>query len=363
MKNELQIVLNNATNNCPFYRNVNGQLDNYPTIEGRSYIELNNKFISKNYNNKNIKLLHYYYSINKEGYILKYLWNSNEIIKTNRHVWEKRKRYYGIKIDDKCICFHDYQPNGRSLLINNNYVFYDNVLSFSKGIFCFNDIEESISLIEMFKPDWMSIPSSFLVLLVEKMRSKNTKTFRRIKCIEYYGWPIHPELIKEFENLLCCKIRYYWGVEYNGLAYENPDNRLSIINNNAVLEGINHTIYVTSLNHDSCPIIRHNTYFNGKVNRGFIEINEEEYQKPTKSECLIYELIYYVVLKINRIVFHSIYKANYAFITGSLFLELEINNDFISWGEKIKKYIFDEINKSDIIDGIKIDIVLKPIMI
>lgn len=335
-------VLDYSVNNCKLYNELqNNCLDisSFPIMTNNYYKTNLYNIISKKYFGKASNSLFKFYFKGCDGFIQLFYWNASDIMKANIALWKYRRQYYQISSNDKCCSSHQMTPFGYQIYTNDKYVINNKYISIGND-FIIRDLED-IEIIKNYNPSWMSLSSSWLIVFYNTLRKKYSKNPFRFKIIEYWGNKINPQLKKIMELYFDCKITYIFGIEYLGVAYENINGDLEIIEDNIYVEINNNKVIISNFNNFSCPIIRYDTEYKGYIFNNkylFIEVSSE----TSMISCQLDLIFEYAISEINKSNFNIIQRFSYHIEeNNSVVLNLYILEDYLLWKTIINEKIHD----------------------
>ncbi len=338
-KNNLLLTLNFALKNCGYYNETNYNdidinINMFKIVDSNEYKKNLHLFVSKGYSGKAIKSLHSFRFVNHKGDVQSFYWNTSEMVKSNHVLWNYRKSLYGIKTTDRCCCCNTITPYGYQINSIDKYVIKNGYMSVNNSI-AFDTMPLSvIDAMINYRPDWYLFHSALLIYLFQILSSKYDKSPFKLKLIEYYGRRLDYYLQCNLEKFFNCKIVYIFGMNYLGVAYENIDGKLKIIDENVFVEDYNGSIYVTNLINKSCPIIRHDTGYHGNILDGNIMLNNE-YTSDNVGSIWAELYIEFLVNEINQNNFNAIYQYKSCIDNRKLYLQFFVESEHGKWKETI----------------------------
>lgn len=192
-----------AKKNVDYYRNYDSFFE-LPLLT-KEYVQRHyDEIISKEYNDFFKRdQLSLYYTSGSTGKCLKVFWDKNQYNKSLFYLWYYRKKYYEIYPNDKLITFYSTTYFNNNLCnINNDYIEFENAISFSKRNLSQNRIVEIYYKILEFSPKWIIIQPSILELIIYYAKKNSLPSIESIKYIECTGEYLSDELKKKAEIFL-----------------------------------------------------------------------------------------------------------------------------------------------------------------
>ncbi|MCH5265137.1 MAG: AMP-binding protein [Lachnospiraceae bacterium] len=180
-------------------------------------------------------------------------------------LWELRRKYYGIKPDDRRCYFFT------TKIINNQEQTEERTergLGFSKFDMSENRIQEIYRKIIEFKPKWMILQPSMGAVLMDIGTRYDMPPISSLQYIELTGERIPPKLQEKMRDFFRCPVVSQYGCyEVNSIAYECPCGHMHIVTENVYVETLNERgesvtdkkgeIYLTSLHNRVMPFVRY----------------------------------------------------------------------------------------------------------
>lgn len=177
-------------------------------------------------------------------------------------LWIYRKKYYGVKPDDKMCFFTLDLPKGK------RYLEEKNKLIISRETLCASVIEEAYQKILDFDPVWMILQPSIAILLCECVK-KGYGIPDSLSYIEFTGETLTKEVRNRVEQLFGCTTADQYGTkEVNSIAYECPEGKMHCMEANVFLEELeneNQELCVTTLQNHAMPYVRFRLGDRGRV--------------------------------------------------------------------------------------------------
>lgn len=299
---ELYKLLLHAYNTTPYYKRVfdecnvvNGGVvnwDNVPILSKKTLKKEHENFISNIYSDE-------YYKgslINKitsgsTGMMMDVIWSLNDYSIANREAWKYRKKWYGIDVYDKYICFHSTLYSGNKFVDEEIDVLRKSVyISFSKNKINKN-IHTYMDEIMRFKPTWLLIQPSVLMIMLSLLNDAELAFLNELKYIELTGEYLQYGT-KDYFNTKLPNVMFsnmYGTTETGCIALQCPYGHCHILGNAYVEIGhVNDNVYseynisknenivgniiLTSLRNKAMPIIKY-------------DIGDVGYVKSVECEC------------------------------------------------------------------------------
>lgn len=285
-------------------------------------------------------------------------WDYKDWYASNICLWRKRQKWYGIKPSDKYCVF---TLNAFGVTPNKEKLYYvnepSNIISFNVSLIRdesgYNRMAE---LINGFEPDWLYIQPFVLNQLICAYKDLNLQPVESIRYIESVGEILTSDLRRRAEKLFNVKVTNMYGSEeMNGIAIENPDGEMQILNNNVFLEVKNENgicsqgegeAIVTNLNNFAMPLIRYEQgdgiYTKGTI----IELTRgRQFYVPSINSKINTLTLSSIISEINNQFFDCILNYNFEFIAESntILCSVRIEKEFYAWRTTIEQKIKAEI--------------------
>lgn len=207
------------------------------------------------------------------GKVLEVLWEQNDFKKSLLPLWIYRKKYYGIKPDDKMCYFYSIRQFGGEEI---EYEEKATSLGFSKCALDEKKIIEVYEKIYEYDPIWLLLQPSMAIQMISIAKKYSLPKLRSVQYIELSGEMLFESTRKEITGFFGCTIcNQYGSHEVNSIAYECSCGNLHCLSSNVKVEIINQgkvvengeegEIVVTSLHNHATPFIRYNTEDRGAV--------------------------------------------------------------------------------------------------
>ena len=152
------------------------------------------------------------------GKYLQIKWNKDDYIRSMLPLWIMRKRYYGIKPDDKMCYFYTIHKTGKEEV---KEVQKNNTYGFSKTDLTDERLLEIYKKIENYKPKWMLLQPSTAMMLVDTAEKHGLSQLDSVEYIELSGEMLSEKLKCRLNKFFKCSIANQYGsYEFNSIAYE-----------------------------------------------------------------------------------------------------------------------------------------------
>lgn len=276
---KLKEIIQYAGKNSEYYRSIflqnkinidNITLDDFkkiPYLNKSIIINNKEKIISNEFSNSLVKTLSVNLTSGTSGKPIEILWDNNDLLKSNLHLWRLRSNLYGIKPSDRYCSLHTstYVWNRVNVIEKIKYSNDKKNLSLCKLFSDDNTLLEYYKEVFEFKPVWLFVQPSFILRFIEFMKKNNLVFPNSIKYIEFSGETLNNHTRNIVNNYCNCRIANMYGtMETNGIAYEYPDGRMHLINENVYLEIVDideqtniGKVILTSLTNKAFPLIRY----------------------------------------------------------------------------------------------------------
>lgn len=317
------------------------------------------------------------------GEPLEVYWTIDDFIKSNMCLWRLRKKYYGIDPNALCVGFHAILYN-KSIPMAPKKIVYLNggkLLSFSKFHLEDSDLEEYMTYMEKYQPQWMIVQPSVAFRLKAYMEKQKKSLPASVEYIELNGEQISRSDEQDLKAFFGVKVANMYGCnEVNAIAYECPCGNMHILDDNVLVQiknceetemGTEGDIILSSLKNSAFPIIGYELGDRivlekstdcacGKRGSVICDI------KGRSSDLLHFSNdmavssfeITYCVEYINSIMGNPIKRYSISENDGVLFVRVFVEDRFYSWKESIQKELGAKI--SEMLPGIdKMDIIVK----
>lgn len=276
---KLEKMLKYVSEHNEFYKNrikeygIKDPLDitQWPVLTREELQENRYNMFSDGYKTKFFsQLLKRQFSSGTSGVPINVYWDYNDYNRSLIPLWRKRMEYYGIKPSHRLVKFSYYVYNTE--FSDKNILYYmesPNVLVVNRS--CLQNelkYKELIDLINTFSPKWLYVQPFILNKLLYYYKTFNLKPPTSLTYIESVGEILSLKLRKEAEQFFDVFLANMYGSEeMNGIAYECPNHKMHIIDDNVFLElnkcpGLvldsEGEIIITNLNNHAMPLIRYN---------------------------------------------------------------------------------------------------------
>lgn len=183
-------------------------------------------------------------------------WTSSDYQKSYFQLWKKRRQWYNIFPNSRCLTFH-------ASTINEVGDTYDNIvlnnrsLSIRKDAVFRNGYKRYLELIIEFSPEWILGAPSLVLELINFLQSEGI-ALPALKYIELNGETVQANTQKYIQNYFnVATSNLYGSIEFNGIALSCPKGKLHVLDENVWVESHNGELLVTSLSNKLMPLIRY----------------------------------------------------------------------------------------------------------
>ena len=276
---KLEKLLSFISEHNSYYKNIINQYKIIKQTDITKYPILTRQQLQKNrYNMFSDGYMTKYYSeqlirqssSGSSGVPVNVYWEDIHWYASNIPLWRRRRQWYGIRPDDKCVMF---TLNAINVADHHRQSYYVNTLNNRMNINVSSirnndDYKQIIDIISEYDPKWLYVQPSVLANLVKSYKESNKRTPPSLKYIESVGEYLQTKLRNEASELFNVAISVMYGSEeMNGIAYECPNNHLHVLEDNVYVEvyckdAINKygegEAIVTNLNNWGMPLIRYN---------------------------------------------------------------------------------------------------------
>lgn len=214
------------------------------------------------------KQLFHRHSSGTSGIPINVYWHPENYYASMMPLWRLRKRFYNVSAKSKCVSFTFAQLGGT---VTNGLIYkktQTELLILCSSLCTENSFKQLILLIQAFEPEWLYIQPSILANLIFYYQHFDLNPPNSISYIETAGELLSENLKRkatEFFNALVANM--YGSEEMNGIAYECPNGKMHIIEDNVWVEcqtadnqlqghGAGNAI-ITNLNNRAMPLIRY----------------------------------------------------------------------------------------------------------
>ena len=314
----LQHVLRYAIENTGFYKKMcaASSFDYYefPIIDKNILIDHYHDFFA---DCPNVQLVKNWTS-GTTGQPILIQWTFSDFQKSYFQLWKKRKQWYNIFPNSRCLTFH-------ASTINEVGDTYDNIvlnnhsLSIRKDAVFRNGYKQYLELIIEFSPEWILGAPSLILELISFLQLEGV-SLPTLKYIELNGETVQAHTQKYIQNYFnVATSNLYGSIEFNGIALSCPKGKLHILYENVWVESYNGELLVTSLSNRLMPLIRYRIGDQGNI----------------KNEICDCGLVSHIVSDLNGRNSENIIINNYR-IPKSIFSRLIEEMNMIT--EKVKQY-------------------------
>lgn len=252
----LQHILEYASKNVGFYKKVcAASLFNYydfPIIDKNILMEHYPDFFADCPNMQLVKN----WTSGTTGQPILIQWTSSDYQKSYFQLWKKRRQWYNIFPNSRCLTFH-------ASTINEVGDTYDNIvlnnrsLSIRKDAVFRNGYKRYLELIIEFSPEWILGAPSLVLELINFLQSEGI-ALPALKYIELNGETVQANTQKYIQNYFnVATSNLYGSIEFNGIALSCPKGKLHVLDENVWVESHNGELLVTSLSNKLMPLIRY----------------------------------------------------------------------------------------------------------
>ena len=384
-KKPYEDIFNHAMATVPYYISSGANHNNTQSVQ-QSWLQLPvlSKSIvqhsSKNFiSNKYLSEYHSGKLSNKKtsgstGVCMGIYWSINDYSRANREAWKYRKKWYGISINDRYICFHTTLYSGNNFVDEEMPILKKSVyLSFSKNLLN-EKIHDYFREISSFAPVWMLSQPSVLYIMLNLATAEELDILKRLTYIELTGEFLQPGMLQYFNSKLpFTTISNMYGTTETGcVSLQCPYGHNHILNN-AYVEiykgdkiicssddnsnnqyGEDGNIVLTSLKNTVMPLLKYNIGDYGSIRRvncdcGFIG-SDIELRIGRRSEIISLPngmqktsfALWYAIEAINSEYNNPIIRAYFKQKKDfSIEAYIDIKKEYINW----KKSIFDSLTK------------------
>lgn len=280
---ELSKIIKEAYETVPLYmrKNINFEgkycLENCPTIEKNQVIEYEAGAISSYaiplyYANKLIRTR----TSGSTGKYMEIYWKKSDFTRSMLPLWVLRKKYYGIKPDDKMCFFFTIMEIGDR---DKDKVIQGNQIGYSKSNLSMERLNEIYKEMLTYKPVWLLLQPSMAMLLCRCIKKYHLPALDSVKYIELTGEILREEVRKEIVDTFHCKTANQYGAnEFNSITYECPHGNMHLMTSNVYVEilgkdgenlpeGKEGKIYITTKTNTAMPLIRYGIGDIGTIER------------------------------------------------------------------------------------------------
>lgn len=203
------------------------------------------------------------------GKYMEIYWKEDDYKRSMLPLWYYRRRYYGIKPDDRLCFFYTLHNVGKS---EDLYFYEKNSLGFLKANLDMEYLAEIYKRMEEYKPVWLLLQPSMAVLLCECMDRYGLDSLESVRYIEFSGEILTDNVRNMTKEHFKCRIANQYGAnEFNSIAYECPYGHMHILESNVYVEeaGSNDEseLILTTLTNTAMPLIRYRIGDRGIINK------------------------------------------------------------------------------------------------
>lgn len=200
------------------------------------------------------------------GKCLEITWRAGDHTRSMLSLWVLRKKYYGIKPSDRFCYFYTCRGYGDQ---EKEYELKKNELGFSKQDLSEQKLDEIMDRMQEFRPVWLLLQPSIAMVLARYIFEYGVEDLDFIKYIELSGEMVTESGRRFIENAFDCPVASQYGCyEANSIAYECPEGRLHIMEDNVYVdildekgknipEGEEGNIVITSKHNYAMPFVKY----------------------------------------------------------------------------------------------------------
>lgn len=275
-------IANYSLKNSSFYRDYDiCKVEDYlgfsklPTLSKEKYVSNWNEFVADEISINDLLID---YTSGSTGKPVKVARTQKELTSNQLKIWKLRKKHYNNIVSCKRA---EFARRTRYFLDNPNEThLIDKNVMYLKGVLSNELINEHISLLEKYQPEFIISAPSFIWEFVCKAKTIKCLNFTP-KLIECSGEYMYDYMRKDIELYFNCKvINHYGASEFWPIAFDNLDYNLEINGEEVFVEIINPDpegfgqIIITPLKLYSIPLLR---YEIGDVGRILAPSNTNSY--------------------------------------------------------------------------------------
>lgn len=232
-----------------------GEIDffDYPVTDKIMFLESGASTLSMEYMGKySAGKLRWLRTSGSTGKFTEVYWDEGEYQKSLLPLWLYRKKYYGIRPDDRMCYFYaadiktdEVSQEGSVLAIPKNFLFDEK-------------IGEAYQLVLDYDPVWMILQPSAAILLCEAVQQERLQISPSLRYIEFTGEYLEESINQRVKNVFgCVTANQYGSKEVNSIAYECPEGNLHCMGTNVYVESLeDNMLCVTTLQNKGMPVIR-----------------------------------------------------------------------------------------------------------
>lgn len=288
-------------------------------------------------------------------------WDYKDWYASNMSLWRKRCQWYGIKPSDRYVIF---TLNTFDIKADCETVYYvkepENVLSVNVSLVQNEkQYKKLVDIINDFNPTWLYVQPFILNKLVQIYKKYEIKKPPALRYIESVGEILASDLRRraiEFFDVSFANM--YGSEEMNGIAYEDPEHHMFVLEDNALVEVFHEGIImqrgkgeaiITNLYNYAIPLIRYNQ-------NDIIEIYKRKSFENKIISCIEGRKMQEVIINrycINAFAFSEIISSvnnqlddvilNFQFVyiksANNLMCKLVIDYNRIGWVQRIKEVL------------------------
>lgn len=276
---KLEEMLKYVSEHNEFYKNrikeygIKNPLDitQWPVLTRKELQENRYNMFSDGYKSKYFnQQLRRQSSSGSSGVPISVYWDYKDWYASNMSLWRKRLQWYHIHPRDKYVMF---TLNAFNVKSDGETIYY---MTEPANVLCINisliqnesGYEKIIDIINDFEPKWLYIQPFVLNKLIQAYKRTNKYPPKSLQYIESVGELLASDLRRKAIDFFDVPLANMYGSEeMNGIAYENPTNRMCILDDNVYVE-VNNGKYIssigegetiiTNLNNYGMPLIRYN---------------------------------------------------------------------------------------------------------
>lgn len=275
---ELKKYIIKAYNDVPMYYNMNikaeaiEEWDDIPIIEKNTVVESEESSLAVSAISLLIsgKLISSRTS-GSTGTYMDIYWKEDDYKRSMLPLWYYRRKYYGIKPDDKLCFFYTIHNVGKS---EDLYFYEKNSLGFLKANLSMEYLADIYIKMKEYKPVWLLLQPSMAVLLCECMDRYGLDSLESVKYIEFSGEILTDNVRNMTKEHFKCRIANQYGAnEFNSIAFECPYGNMHVLESNVYAEetedGDESELILTTLTNTAMPLIRYRIGDRGRIKKGF----------------------------------------------------------------------------------------------
>lgn len=210
------------------------------------------------------------------GKVLVIHWNKEDFLKSMTPLWFLRKKYYGIRANDRMCYFYTIRKIGTAEMSEFEE---RSTLGFSKTSLDDERLKNVYERMMEYRPVWLLLQPSTAQMLLNTAKKYGFPAIDSLRYIELSGEMLTDGLRDRLTEFFGCSVANQYGsYEFNSIAYECPYGNMHVMSSNVYVEVMNENsedsgesegeFVITSLMNRRNPFIRYRIGDRGRMHGG-----------------------------------------------------------------------------------------------